>query len=156
MRIVGIDPGASGALVILNEAPKVQKIFPFRKILGTEIDMTELPDVIRGWWGSDTLIFMEDVHALPRDASKYAFVFGENTGIIKGLLFANKYPFEEIFSQKWQRHFGLGDKYPSKTARKNAQKAKAQELFPDIKVTLDIADALLIARYGYDTMSSNS
>jgi hypothetical protein len=146
--IIGIDPGASGALVILNAKAIPFKIVQFRKFEWGKIDIPAIKGIYRA--------YIEAVSAMPRDAAHNAFAFGENTGIIKGILYANNIEIIEVHSQKWQRHFGLGAKYPSKTARKNAQKAKAQELFPDIKVTLDIADALLIARYGYDTMSSNS
>lgn len=143
MIILGIDPGAKGALVILTKPPLV---FSFCKHDWVEISDNLLPVK------NDCIAFIEAVSAMPRDASKHAFTFGENTGIIKGILIFNRIRFIEVHSQKWQRHFGLGAKFESKTARKNAQKAKAQELFPNIKVTLDIADALLIAKYGYDNL----
>ena len=51
-------------------------------------------------------------------------------------------PFEEVAPQVWQKVLGClsrGDK--------NVTKAKAQQLFPAIKVTHAIADALLLAEY---------
>jgi hypothetical protein len=142
--IIGIDPGASGAMAFINSAGCLFKIIPFKNVEWYQVNIA-IP-LIKGKYTA----FIEAVSAMPRDAAHNAFTFGENTGIIKGILIANGIEFTEVYSQKWQRHFGLGAKFESKQARKNAQKAKAQELFPSIKVTLDIADALLIAKYGYD------
>jgi hypothetical protein len=142
--IIGIDPGANGAMVIFNSTGHLIQVVSFKKHSWPQVRC--LIPTIKGKYTA----FIEAVAALPKDGAHNAFTFGKNTGIITGILIAKNIEFTEVHSQKWQRHFGLGAKYPSKTERKNAQKAKAQELFPDIKVTLDIADALLIARYGYD------
>ena len=55
---------------------------------------------------------------------------------------------ERVSPGKWQREFGLyGKGYTTDTIKKNAHKTKAQELFPRLKITHAIADALLIAEY---------
>jgi hypothetical protein len=51
-------------------------------------------------------------------------------------------PFETVTPQKWQKTLGCLTK-----GDKNVSKRKAQELFPDIKITHAIADSLLIAHY---------
>lgn len=150
--IIGVDPGANGALILLEEPDENPTIwwpreYSFKRNSWEEICKTVFRTPI-------THAYIEAVSAMPRDAARHAFTFGENTGIIKGILYANGISFTEVFSQKWQRHFGLGAKFASKQERKNAHKQKAQELFPNIKVTLTIADALLIAKYGYDKMFS--
>ena len=151
MIVMGIDPGANGAAALYISGTSVDT-FCFKN--------KSWPEVVKGFehfsaWGID-YTFIEAVSAMPKDGAHNAFTFGENTGIVKGILHALDIRFVEVHSQKWQRHFGLGAKYSSKTARKNAQKAKAQELFPQIKIIHANADALLIAKYGYDTMSCNS
>jgi hypothetical protein len=139
--IIGIDPGASGAAVCLFGYLD-PLILRFSKLTWEEVSQ-KIPN-----GNKPSYAYVEMVSAMPKDGAHNAFTFGENTGIIKGILYTWKIPIIEVHSQKWQKEFGLGAKFPSKTARKNAQKQKAQELFPDIKVTLDIADALLIAEYG--------
>jgi hypothetical protein len=52
-------------------------------------------------------------------------------------------PFERVRPQAWQKAMGCMSK-----GDKNITKRKAQELFPQIKVTHATADALLIATYG--------
>ncbi len=50
---------------------------------------------------------------------------------------------------KWQKALSLGNsRGMSKTEWKNKLKAEAQRLFPDQRVTLKTADALLILEYG--------
>jgi hypothetical protein len=64
-------------------------------------------------------------------------------------LIASGVPFEAVTPGKWQKEFGLlAKKGETKTAKKNRHKARAQELFPDLKITHATADALLIAEYG--------
>jgi hypothetical protein len=149
MIVMGIDPGASGAAALYISGCSVE-VFRFKN--------KSWPEVVSAFhhfnaWKID-YTFIEAVAAMPKDGAHNAFTFGENTGIVKGILHCLDIRFNEVHSQKWQRHFGLGAKFISKTARKNAQKEKAQKLFPQLKVTLDTADCLLITKYGYDTMSS--
>ena len=72
--------------------------------------------------------------------------YGELLGILTALDIAH----EEITPQRWQKEFGLV--FPktmnlTPTQKKNKHKARAQELFPQIKITHAIADSLLIAEY---------
>jgi hypothetical protein len=53
--------------------------------------------------------------------------------------------------QKWQGFLGLGKSEGDKTKWKNKLKAKAQNLFPSLDVTLSTADALLLLEYGVKT-----
>jgi len=70
------------------------------------------------------------------------FKFGVQYGTLKGILTALRIPFELIRPVDWQRALGCMTK-----GDKNISKAKAQQLFPDIKVTHAKADALLIAEF---------
>lgn len=79
-----------------------------------------------------------------------AFTFGQSYGFLRGLLVALEIPFQEVHPLTWQREFGLivrGAKL-TQTQRKNRNKQKAENLFPDMKITHAIADALLLAEYG--------
>ena len=91
---------------------------------------------------------VEKVHAMPLDSSKAAFSFGENFGMIQLALAALEIPHDWVTPQTWQKEMNLNGKYATKVIRKNAHKAAAQRLYPDIKITHANADALLIAEYG--------
>ena len=58
-------------------------------------------------------------------------------------------PFEEVTPVVWQRGLGIPvrKKDESRSQFKGRLKAKAQQLFPQVKVTLKTADALLISEY---------
>jgi hypothetical protein len=67
------------------------------------------------------------------------------------LLTGEEFPFEEVSPQKWQKAMGCMTK-----GDKNVSKAKAQQLFPQLKITHAIADALLIAEYARRTYNQRN
>jgi len=149
--IIGIDPGQSGGLAKVYETEVVA--FPMAQ---TEHDInTNLGSL----WGHGDLVsrtvftgkvYIERVHSMPGQGVASSFKFGRNYGFLRGLLIANKIPFEEVTPRTWQKGLGIKakDKSESKTQFKNRLKGKAQQLFPHLKITLATADAILIAEYG--------
>ena len=77
------------------------------------------------------------------------FKFGYGAGVLIGALLGLKIPIEEPRPQTWQKGLSCGSSksYSSKTEWKNHLKGMAQKKFPDIKVTLNTSDALLILSY---------
>ena len=62
------------------------------------------------------------------------------------------YRVNRVTPQKWIKYHGLGVRGQlTNTQWKNKLKARAQDLFPQIKVTLALADALLIMDYARNT-----
>ena len=147
--IIGIDPGKSGGMALVD-ADGDAKTFAFAK--GTERDTWQ--------WLRDADIdieccYLEKVHAMRgKDGRKQgvtsAFAFGQSYEFLRGCVIATGISFEEVNPQQWQKSFGLirTSKAETITQKKNRHKAKAQQLFPGIKITHAIADALLIAEYG--------
>ncbi len=133
---IGIDPGASGGIALLDadgEILAAEKYGDtqhdtgeqFRRIIGA----TERPFAL-----------IERVHSMPKQGVASSFKFGESYGFLKGLLVGLAIPYDDVTPQKWQKLMGCltrGDK--------NVSKAKAQQLFPGLKITHATADALLIA-----------
>jgi hypothetical protein len=85
---------------------------------------------------------LEKVHSMPGQGVASTFKFGKGFGVLTASLIAFGVDFMEVSPQKWQKYWGCMTK-----GNKNVSKARAQELFPDIKVTHKIADALLLAAY---------
>lgn len=96
--------------------------------------------------------YVEKVGATPQMGVVSAFKFGQSVGHIRMCCIAAGVRLEYVTPQKWQKEFGLIVKGrglgQDDTSKKNRNKARAQELFPGIKITHAIADALLIAEYG--------
>lgn len=132
----GIDPGASGAYA------QGTVVFPFKN--RTERDIWDLFLKMM-----PCKVYIEKVHAMPKQGVSSTFKFGQNYGALRMALIAAQIPFEEVRPADWMREFGLRRKKgESDTSWKNRKKAKAQQIFPLAKVTHATADALLIAEYG--------
>lgn len=137
MLFIGIDPGQSGGFVCLEENGFVGGC---TKSPDTERDIF---DWLEGFTDKDNSIAMiEAVHSMPKQGVSSSFKFGQNYGFLRGCLIGLEVPFDQVTPQRWMKAMGCmsgGDK--------NKTKAKAQQLFPGVKVTHAIADALLIAEY---------
>ena len=91
-------------------------------------------------------IFIEKVHAMPKQGVSSTFTFGRGYGQLEMACAWAKIPVTRVTPATWQRSLGCLSK-----GDKNVTKARAQELYPQIKMTHAIADALLIATYGIQT-----
>ena len=87
--------------------------------------------------------YIEQVSSSPQMGVVSAFSFGRGYGNLEMALTAARIPFERVRPQVWQKALGCMTK-----GDKNVSKRKAQELFPAIKCTHSVSDALLIAYYG--------
>ncbi len=172
MNVLGIDPGQGGGLAVVY-ADRSVEAWPMPQ---TELDLWELLRRFKQPSEKGTWIkaYLERVSSAPGMGSTGAFSFGSNFGAIRMGLAAARIPFEMVSPHVWQKGYALPPlpKVPpapgkratadevdgwkkAKQARnkaqrekKNALKARAQELWPSIRITHAIADALLIAEWG--------
>jgi hypothetical protein len=141
--IIGIDPGVNGGIA-WHDGERARVV----KMPATLQDLWELvnnirQDSFREGPLAKTTAYLEQVHSSPQMGVKSAFTFGNGFGHLEMALTAAGIPFVRVSPQKWQGALGCrtgGDK--------NVSKARAQELFPDLKPTHATADALLIMEYG--------
>lgn len=145
MKILCIDPGASGGIAWFDDENNVQAI----AMPETDGDLVDWLRAIK--IAGVSTAWVEEVGGFigrPQPGSAM-FRFGFGCGVIRGALMAFGFRVELVRPQKWQKHFSLGTKSlcASSSEWKNKLKAEAQRKFPDIKVTLKTADALLILDY---------
>ena len=135
----GIDPGKSGAIVVINGAGEVVHAAAMK-------DLDEVLYVLRRCKTLDAYVWLEKVHAMPGQGVTSMFTFGEYFGIWWALR-ALKIPHEFVLPFKWMRTLGIPKKKKSESKPdfKRRLKEEAHRRFPDAKVTLQTADALLIA-----------
>jgi len=136
---IGIDPGLSGGIAQIDNGE-----VSLCKMPETEWDIGQIVSEFGRCqqFGSPTIAYIEKVHSMPDQGVASSFKFGMNYGFLRGLLVAYQIPFEEVSPQKWQKFMNCmthGDK--------NISKARAQQLYPKLKITHATADALLIAHY---------
>lgn len=145
MKYLGIDPGNSGGLAIID---------------GDAIDLLDLSkatdhDVVtwiaRHKFTGPITATIEQVGAMPGQGVSSTFKFGKAYGFIIGVITALAIPYELCTPYKWQRGVGIAKrlKTESKTQFKGRLKSKAQQLFArdHKRITLKTCDALLIAAY---------
>jgi hypothetical protein len=118
----------------------------------TEGDIVEIFTAICRGSGEHPIAFVEQVGGFIRGnptPGSAMFNFGRNFGFILGSLQTLGIRIELIRPQDWQRSVGVGTSNGlKKNAWKNKLKQRAQQLYPEQKVTLNTADALLILEYG--------
>ena len=150
---VGIDPGKSGGIVIIE---------------GSEIFCEKMPLSCLDIWhciarldcnGPITHIYLEKVHSSPQQGVRSAFTFGEGFGMLQMALAAKEsYPHTLVTPQVWQRELGIPPRKKKEPigSFKERLRAYAQRLYPKSEIwkgttlTLQrsVSDAILIAEYG--------
>ena len=157
MKIIGIDPGLSGAIAIL-ENNKVLKVFEMptmaegkknKKQLNSAQLVTLLQNnIIKN---EEVSVVVEQVNAMPGQGVTSMFNFGQTFGAIKGICAALKLPIFFVRPSKWKKHFELIN------ASKDASRTKVIEMYPSLsgdlsrKKDVNKSDAILIARFYSDT-----
>lgn len=142
MIILAIDPGKGGALVTrwpdgqvdVRDMPETE-----REILD---DLLECAQYKPRCW-------IEWVNGIPGKGGAAQFTFGANYGGVRMALHAAGIKFDAVRAGVWQRPFMLPSTKSAGTQsrKKAAHRARAQELFPSVKVTNRNADALLISEW---------
>ena len=140
---IGIDAGKNGGIAWITDGKACVEKMPdtLQDLWDLIRDITNHPRSSLD--GRNYKAYIEQVHSSPQMGVKSAFTFGNGFGHLEMALTAAGIPFERVRPQVWQKALGCMTK-----GNKNVSKSKAQELFPDRKVTHATADALLIAYYG--------
>ena len=144
--VAGIDPGNAGGIAIIEG----NNLYTF-KMPDTYADIYEM---LKGLQEDFNIViaFLERVGTgVPGQSSKATATFARHNGHLEMALYALGIQTEEVTPQKWQKFYSnqIGSsKGLTKTEWKNKLKGLAQRLYPTEKVTLNTADAILLAHYG--------
>lgn len=138
--VVGIDPGASGGIAYVWIAPNGRVQAWAKPMPETWMDIW---GVIRALGKVAQFAIIERVNAMPKQGVVSTFKFGKSAGALEMALVAAGLRYELVTPSVWQ-----GNLHCRTGGVKNVSKARAQQLFPGVKMTHAIADALLIAEYG--------
>lgn len=147
-RILGIDPGQTGAFVVLHDGEPVEwGDMPVMKVgSSTRINCSAFATAIENLQIDFAVV--ELVHSFPGQGVASSFSFGHSVGCIMGVLGAMGVPHTLVTPQAWKKAAGLIG------TDKDAARARAIQLWPSWR-ELDkkgkgqaLADAALIARHG--------
>lgn len=147
--ILGIDPGCSGALVLVTGQGGYIDHLPMPTIkVGTKSRVNGA--AVAAWvrqYGI-THAYLEQVGAMPGQGTASMFTFGHAAGVAEGILQGLNIPYTLVTPQAWKKSAGLIG------SDKDAARSRAIQLYPELRA-LDakakgqaLADALLIARHG--------
>lgn len=154
MLIVGIDPGQTGGVAVLESSP----------ILYVMKDSTWFADMMEELKAQPLKVYIERAQAMPKNGAVSMFKYGQHFGELLGVLTALQIPFETVPPVTWTKAI---HQTTNKTIGPKARSLQAvQRLFPGVRLTdpeserakkphEGIVDALLIAEYGRRQWTKN-
>ena len=157
MKIIGIDPGLSGAIAVLEDI-KVLSLFEMPvmaegKKNKRQLNSAQLVNIIKENTNGDEeiAVIVEQVNAMPGQGVTSMFNFGQTFGAIKGVCAALGLPVFFVRPSKWKKYFELIN------SSKDASRTKVIEMYPSFskqlakKKDVNKSDAILIARFFAET-----
>lgn len=152
MKVVGIDPGLSGAVAVLDISNKLLVVhdMPTTVVRSGKSDKRQLSEPMLAAILKQVQpqhAYLEFVSAMPGQGVTSMFNFGVGYGAIRGVLAALEISLSIVSPQKWQRDLGVAK-------GKDANRARAAQLFPESAQIFSRvkddgrADAALIAWWG--------
>jgi len=153
MKVIGIDPGLSGAIAIINGTDSLT-VFDMPTVTverngkaKRQVSATELAQILKTAKSDDCHVFVEKVSAMAGQGVTSVFSFGRSFGMIEGILAALHMPVTYVAPATWVKavHRGAG---------KDASRSRAMELFPDNQADFKRvkddgrSDSALIAYWG--------
>lgn len=153
MKVLGVDPGGSGALALLTDSGRqvqVEDMPVFRVTRGksakAELDVHGLIGLLREW--APDACYFEQVGGMQGDSPSSAFNFGRIAGAAEAIVKASGSRFVFVAPHVWKRDMGLIK------AAKDDSRAKATDMWPAAasafrrKKDDGRAEACLLAEYG--------
>ncbi len=154
--IIGVDPGASGAIAIIESTGKLVHVFdmPSVEIVSggkakRRISPEMLAAELRLYADQGAVAYLEQVGAMPGQGVSSMFAFGQAFGIVLGVMAGLAIPCQTVTPAKWKKDLKLN-------GGKDAARAKAAQIWPgqagEFKRVKDDgkAEAALIAAWGLD------
>ena len=130
MKILGIDPGLSGAIAVL-ENKKVLSMFDMPvmsegKKNKKQLNSAQLVNIIKNNTNDneEKAVVVEQVNAMPGQGVTSMFNFGQTFGAIKGVCAALGLPIFFVRPSKWKKYFELLN------ASKDSSRTKVIEMYP--------------------------
>jgi crossover junction endodeoxyribonuclease RuvC len=130
-RVLGVDPGASGALALLDEDTDTLVVCDMPTITVQRtgassrkhhaISEAHLAQLVREL--RPDVAWVERVHAMPRQGVSSSFAFGLAYGLIRGVLATLPVPVFLVTPTEWKKEFRIG-------ADKQQARVLATQMFP--------------------------
>jgi len=150
VKYLGIDPGLSGAVAVMEGAVVTVWDLPsFKTAKGRELDLTAIARDLDAY-GPFAHAALERVSTRPNEGRAQAFRFGAAAGALQGIVAANFIPVSLPTPTQWKRALGV-------PAAKDGARQRATQLLPGAAWQWsrakdhDRAEAALLALYAART-----
>ena len=155
MNIIGVDPGATGAIALLTHGELADVIDT--PVIDKRVNVAEVARWFKtqhGLVGIDKVV-IENVHSMPGNSGRSMFAFGRALGDVEACAIALGHVVEFVSPAVWKRDMGLSRRPgESDKALKDRSRQRATDLWPTCsdlfaRVKDDgRAEAALIAKWG--------
>lgn len=164
VRIVGIDPGKTGAIALLDLGSRSPAVYDIPLLPGTKgkevMDYRKVAELLAPPDSGRIIAVLEGVSARPTDGSVQAFQFGRSFGALEMALIGHGYEMHYPTPNTWKRHFNLTklSKEETDSQAKERSRGLALQRFPDVadhlkrKMDHGRAEAMLLALYGAEKL----
>lgn len=161
---IGIDPGANGGLAIRSDQYVEFKTMPKteQEILGWLRCHIGWEEYLSGWRMLECRAHVEEIPTAIFGVGKSSMskLYGSYMALRMALTSLG-IPYTTVKATEWQRALGISPRRKARKSRplpigqkpetnaewKQRLKRKAEELYPELKITLATSDALLILEY---------
>ena len=149
---IGIDPGVSGAVCVLDSCGEVVVLFKMPSVSG-QVDAKALHTALTKFGKAQIVGVIEKAQAFKGQGISSTFKYGVSFGIIQGVL-APICPYWLVTPQTWQKQMFTGTEATLEPKQRSA--LAARRLFPNetflptarcSKIDSGLTDAALIAEY---------
>lgn len=161
MIIIGIDPGATGALAFFRPDTKALQVMDMPTLelesggrTARRVNAAALAGILRPWSQShckeQVHVVVEQVGAMPKQGVSATFTFGRAAGVIEGVLAGLGLAYTLVPPAVWTRAVGV-------RGGKDGARARTGQLYPAAADLIQRvgdhgrADAILLAHWGYIT-----
>ena len=149
MHIMGIDPGFSGALAVIDDNLKIDFVMDMPIIMvgkKRELDEAKLLTIFNRWRFRPMTVGLEKSQTMPNQGIVSSGRYMASYGFLRGICIGSGIPYHLIRPQSWKKAM-----MPDMDKEKGASIQKVTQIYPELSLTRvkdhGIADAVLIARY---------
>ncbi len=109
--VVGVDPGVTGGISIINKKGSVNvNRMPVREVIVNKkekkiYDLETIREILKNNCSKKVLFVQELVSAMPGNGNVSMFGFGRSSGLTIGLAMGLDFDVVEVSSMKWKKHF---------------------------------------------------
>jgi len=154
--IVGIDPGFSGAIAIIDDEGVIHELLdmPILKVgKRNELCEVEIKNLLEEAHAEH--VYIEKSQSMPGQGISSTFRYGASWGIIRGICVGLEIPYTLVHPKTWKKAM-----MPDMGKEKGASILRVGQLYPELKLTRKkdhgMADALLLALHGLRTLKGVS